>query len=412
MSSKTRLVARLPFRRTAAKRDELDLARTVAFSMHASAAMAVVARISSESEENNERAQAMSAAIEELTASIDQIASTANQAAAAMDEDRGQIELGAGAAVEVAETSRGLGTALGEMTGAAQQLATATTQIATFAETIEGLAKQTNLLALNATIEAARAGEAGRGFAVVANEVKALSDQTQKATDDIKLRIGPLEAVVRGLVASIAQVGEKAATSGARADAASAHITKVGGSVAQNAQRLSEIARVLDQQTQAVTEISASVQDIANGAHSTASCSNEVIESVRQSEKLIDEQFAFLDTRNVTNYVLHRAKSDHYLWKKNLSELLAGRRELRASELADHHQCRLGKWYDQVTDSDIVKHSAFARLEQPHAAVHAHGRRAAELVAGGNRAGAFEAVGEMEKASAEVVDLLDQLLRR
>ena len=394
------------------RRDEQDLARAVVFSMQASAAMAAVARITGESRETDARSQRISSAVAELTTAIDHIAGTADGVATAMNEASAGIDKGSAATTEVAKASRGVGEAFGRMTKAADELAAATAQIGTFAGTIEGLAKQTNLLALNATIEAARAGEAGRGFAVVASEVKALSGATQKATDDIKARIGRLETFVADLVASVSQVQELIKTSAARSDAANTHIGQVSASIGTSAERMREIARVLQQQSQAVEEISASVLATAGHARQASQYADEVIAAVSKSEALVDEQFAVLESRNAPGYVLQRAKSDHFLWKKRLAEMLVGLKTLSASELADHHHCRLGKWYDQAVDSDIGRHPAFPRLLAPHEAVHRNGKKAAELFAKGDRAGAAQAIIEMEKASADVVRLLDDLLAR
>lgn len=395
-----------------ASRDSHDLARTVAFSMQASSAMAAVARITGEVRDTDTRAQSMAAAVEELTASINEISVAADQASADMGTATTQCDQGAQATAKAADASRGVVEAFGQMSKATQELGAATGQIAAFAGTIEGLAKQTNLLALNATIEAARAGDAGRGFAVVANEVKGLSAQTQKATDDIKTRIARLEMFVRELSSNVDQVKAKLEASATSADAATRHLNDVQSSIGGNAARMASIAQVLQQQAQAVEEISRSVHAVAADAKASSDLADQALASVGASEALINEQFAILDGRPIPDYVLHRAKSDHCLWKKHLSELLAGLKSFSAGELADHTHCRLGKWYATVDDPAIAGHPAYKRLLAPHQAVHQHGKKAAELIAAGNRDAAAQSIAAMESASGEVLALLDQLIGR
>ncbi len=98
------------------------------------------------------------------------------------------------------------------------------------------------------------------------------------------------------------------------------------------------------------------------------------------------------------------------VWMRKLSEMLAGRARLDERELSDHHQCRLGRWYDAQTDPALTGHSAWGALKDPHERVHAAGIEAARRYNAGDFDAAAEKVREADQASREVVAQLDRLI--
>ena len=143
--------------------------------------------VAAASEEASANVQSVSSASEEMTSSISEISRQVQESARVAD-----------VAVEQAQRTNAR---VAELTKAASR-------IGDVVELINTIASQTNLLALNATIEAARAGEAGKGFAVVATEVKALAEQTAKATGEISQHIGAIQNATQDSAGAIKEIGD------------------------------------------------------------------------------------------------------------------------------------------------------------------------------------------------------------
>jgi methyl-accepting chemotaxis protein len=213
-----------------------------------------------------EQATAVAAASEQASANVQTVATATEELAISIREIGRQVESStriAGKAVD--ETDR-TGTTI-------QGLVASAHQIGAVVDLINSIAAQTNLLALNATIEAARAGEAGKGFAVVASEVKALANQTAKATEEIQAKVqeiqgtsGSAQGAIEGIARTIAEMNEIAAAIAAAVEQQGAATRDISSNVQQAAQGTVDVAQNISGVMRGSTETGASADEVMRAA--------------------------------------------------------------------------------------------------------------------------------------------------
>ncbi len=218
-----------------------------------------------------ERAQQLTttvaAASEEASTNVRSVASATEEMASSINEIGRQVQDSARMAGEAVDQARKTNDRVSELSKAAAR-------IGDVVELINTIAGQTNLLALNATIEAARAGEAGRGFAVVASEVKALAEQTAKATGEIGQQITGIQTATQDSVNAIKEIGgtiEKLCEIS----------STIASAVEEQGAATQEISRNVQQAAHGTQQVSSNITDVQRGASETGSASSQVLSAAQ-----------------------------------------------------------------------------------------------------------------------------------
>jgi len=228
----------------------------------------------------------VAAASEEATANVQSVASATEELSSSVTEISRQVQESARMASGAVGQARTTNDRVSELSKAAAR-------IGDVVELINTIAGQTNLLALNATIEAARAGEAGRGFAVVASEVKALAEQTAKATGEISQQIAGIQGATQESVNAIRDIS---GTIEKLAEISSA----IAAAVEEQGAATQEISRNVQQAAHGTQQVSANITDVQRGANETGAASSQVLSAAQSlsgdSKRLRLEVGKFLDS--------------------------------------------------------------------------------------------------------------------
>ncbi|WP_404471745.1 methyl-accepting chemotaxis protein [Bradyrhizobium ottawaense] len=237
-------------------------------------------------ERGNSLATAVAAASEEASANVQSVSSASEELTSSVSEISRQVQESARVADVAVGQAQRTNARVAELTKAASR-------IGDVVELINTIAAQTNLLALNATIEAARAGEAGKGFAVVATEVKALAEQTAKATGEIGQHIGAIQSATDESVGAIKEIGDTIARMSEISSTIAAAVEEQGAAT-------QEISRNIQHAAQGTSAVSSNIADVQRGSGETGAASAQVHSAAQslsqESNRLKSEVARFLES--------------------------------------------------------------------------------------------------------------------
>jgi methyl-accepting chemotaxis protein len=240
--------------------------------------------LTSTAERAQELTRIVATASQEASTNVQSVASATEEMSSSVDEISRQVQESARMANEAVDQAQKTNDRVSELSKAASR-------IGDVVELISTIAGQTNLLALNATIEAARAGDAGRGFAVVASEVKALAEQTAKATGEIGQQITEIQAATQESVGAIKEISGTIERLSEISSAIAAAVEEQGA-----ANR--EISRNVQEAAQGTQQVSSHIVDVQRGAGETGSASAQLLASAQslsvESNRLKLEMDKFL----------------------------------------------------------------------------------------------------------------------
>lgn len=244
----------------------------------------------------SDRTYQTATAMEEMNATVLEVAKNAGSAADSAAAAREEAARGQDVVTQSVAAIQGVSERAQELKKGMDELGEQANGISHILVVISDIADQTNLLALNAAIEAARAGEAGRGFAVVADEVRKLAEKTMSATKQVEDAINNIVQGAQKNMASMDVAVDATKTSTELANSSGEALGRIVHLVINTADQVHSIATAAEEQSAASEEINQAVEDISRITHETSEGMNHASDAVlhlanlaQQLQRLIEE---------------------------------------------------------------------------------------------------------------------------
>jgi methyl-accepting chemotaxis protein len=193
--------------------------------------------------------------------------------------------------------------------------------------------------------------------------------------------------------------------------AAGDHIRGVSAEVDKVSRNMTELSSTFQEQATVTATVTSDVNASAHAADSTLAAIDGLTDALEKSSAVVQRELGEIVKNPDAAMLVQVTISDHASFKKRVLDTLIGHGKTKSTDLPDHHGCRLGKWYDNVTDAALKALPAYAKLEEPHRRVHFHGKATLDWCAKEDFAAALAEAKKLEAASQEVIAGLETLHR-
>jgi len=369
-------------------------------------------RIMERMEQLDSLAHDVRAAVQQLTAAIEQIAENTMTFSDESREAMEQAEESQDVLSKVLRRFQDVARMVDDTVHTQNSLVEQMMETTKVVEIIQEIAEQTNLLALNASIEAARAGEQGRGFAVVASEIRKLAEQTKGSIQEIERVIHRLQHELNAVSARSQEMNARVLRWVEETQGANESLELIISVLKHADQSMQQTAAITEEQSAAAQSIAVRMDEVAGVAektrNETVSVSKEVYEVSLQMDAMRQQEAEKLVAINQRAFI-RKAKTDHLLWKWWLYNHVMGYHPLDPEQAANPHACHLGQWMDRHAPASFKQLPVFRELNEVHKSLHETAGFAIAAHAEGDRQRFKQLMDAFEHHSQQMIRLLETM---